>query len=257
MGLALIQGKPLDDAFSSIVNEGTDTLIILENDLYRRADEESIDQLFKKSKQIIVLDHSVNKTTMNADLVFPVSTFAESEGTFVNNEGRAQRFYECLPAKDQVKASWEWVAEFIKIQTNNRQSLWIRFDDIVSSIAKELPAFSGLKEYEPDADFRMLNMKIPRQTKRYSGRTAINSHQSVSEPKIPQDPDSPLTFSMEGQSERPASSLVPFYWVPGWNSVQAINLYLDEPNGSLIGGDPGIRLIEPAELPANCKFYKI
>ena len=51
---------------------------------------------------------------------------------------------------------------------------------------------------------------------------------------------------MEGQQENPPSSLVPFYWTPGWNSVQAMYNYLDEPNGSMKGGDPGIRLIEPA-----------
>jgi NADH-quinone oxidoreductase subunit G len=68
------------------------------------------------------------------------------------------------------------------------------------------------------------------------------------------DIDSPLAFSMEGQQERPPSSLVPFYWTPGWNSVQAIYNYLDEPNGSMKGGDPGIRLIEPGERHHNSYF---
>ena len=53
---------------------------------------------------------------------------------------------------------------------------------------------------------------------------------------------------MEGQNERPPSSLVPFYWSPGWNSVQATHNYLDKPNGSMIGGDPGIRLIDPVSI---------
>ena len=69
---------------------------------------------------------------------------------------------------------------------------------------------------------------------------------TVSEPKLPEDHDSPLSFSMEGQQEDPPSSLVPFYWTPGWNSVQAMYDYLDEPDASLKGGDPGIRLIEPS-----------
>jgi NADH-quinone oxidoreductase subunit G len=101
----------------------------------------------------------------------------------------------------------------------------------------------------------MLNMKMPRQTIRFSGRTAISANIRVSEPKIPQDNDSPLTFSMEGRPETPPSSMVPFYWSPGWNSVQAMYHYLDEPNGSMKGGDPGIRLIEP---PVSYKplFFK-
>jgi NADH-quinone oxidoreductase subunit G len=100
----------------------------------------------------------------------------------------------------------------------------------------------------------MINAKIPRQTIRYSGRTAMNANIAVSEAKLPEDRDSPLAFSMEGQPENPPSSLVPFYWMPGWNSVQAMYNYLDEPDESMKGGDPGIRLIEPVEGIKNIYF---
>jgi NADH-quinone oxidoreductase subunit G len=121
-------------------------------------------------------------------------------------------------------------------------------------LVKELPLFSKMLEYMPDADLRMLNAKIPRQTMRYSGRTAMNAQLAVSEPGVSQDPDSPLAFSMEGRQEFPPSFLVPFYWTPGWNSVQAMYDYLDEPNGSMKGGDPGVRLIEPGEGHNNSYF---
>jgi NADH-quinone oxidoreductase subunit G len=122
--------------------------------------------------------------------------------------------------------------------------VWNRLDDIVESIANEIPLLTKLKQYSNEADIRMLNAKIPMQTIRYSGRTAMNADISVSEGKLPQDIDSPLAFSMEGQNEEPPSSLVPFYWTPGWNSVQAINDYLNESGASMKGGDPGIRLFE-------------
>ncbi|MBP1667634.1 MAG: nuoG, partial [Bacteroidetes bacterium] len=210
--------------------------------------------LFKRCRQIIVLDNHVNPTSLQADILLPAATFAESQGTLVNNEGRAQRFYRALVNKDQVKESWRWIGEFINIRNNNQSISWNRFDDIVSSLVNELPVFSKIKKYIPDADFRMLNAKIPRQTMRYSGRTAMNAQLVVSEPKVSQDPDSPLAFSMEGRQENPPSSLVPFYWTPGWNSVQAMYNYLDEPNGSMRGGDPGIRLIESGEGRYNTYF---
>jgi NADH-quinone oxidoreductase subunit G len=247
MGLAFIPGKPLENAVSLAAGEEIDILIILENDLYRRAPKESVDQLFARSRQIIVLDHLVNQTTLNADILLPAATFAESEGTLLNNEGRAQRYYKAIVNKDQVKESWRWISEFAKIKNENQAVSWERFDDIVSSLVNDLPAFSKIKEYMPDADFRMLNAKIPRQTMRYSGRTAMHAHLNVSESGAYQDPDSPLAFSMEGRPENPPSSLVPFYWSPGWNSVQAMYNYLDEPNGSMKGGDPGILLIEPGK----------
>jgi NADH-quinone oxidoreductase subunit G len=206
-----------------------------------------VDQLFGRSRQIIVLDHLVNQTTLNADILLPAATFAESEGTLLNNEGRAQRYYKALVNIDQVKESWRWISELIKIKNKDQSVSWNRFDDIISSIVNVLPAFSKIKEYLPDADFRMLNAKIPRQTLRYSGRTAMNAQLAVSEQRVSQDSDSPLAFSMEGLQELPPSSLVPFYWTPGWNSAQAMYSYLDEPNGSMKGGDPGVRLIEPGE----------
>jgi NADH-quinone oxidoreductase subunit G len=81
------------------------------------------------------------------------------------------------------------------------------------------------------------------------------AHLDVSESAVSQDPDSPLAFSMEGRQEIPPSILVPFYWSPGWNSVQAMYHYLDEPNGSMKGGDPGIRLIEPGKEHDDSYFH--
>jgi NADH-quinone oxidoreductase subunit G len=101
----------------------------------------------------------------------------------------------------------------------------------------------------------MLNAKIPRQTMRYSGRTAIHADTEVREAGVPQDADSPLAFSMEGQPENPPSSLVPFYWSPGWNSVQALYKYQDEPGGSMKGGDPGVRLLHKNK-DADFKYFK-
>jgi len=254
MGLAFIAGKSLDEAIGLSIREAIDTVIILENDLYRRAPEESVNQLFKNSKQIIVLDQLTNKTTAQATILIPAATFAESEGTLVNNEGRAQRYYKTIVNKGRVKESWRWVAEFIRVKANAETVAWKKFDDIASALIAGMPAFAKLEKYFSDADFRMLNEKIPRQTMRYSGRTAINARMAVSEPGIEKDTDSPLSFSMEGSPAQPPASLVPFYWSPGWNSAQAINKYLDEPNGKMKGGDSGIRLIEPAGNPKTTYF---
>ena len=255
MGLSLLPGKSFEDADLLGENKEIDTLVVLENDLFRRADENSVNELFKKSRQVIVLDHLSNRTTQKADILLPAATYAGSEGTIVNNEGRAQRYYKAIENKNQIKESWQWIRDFIKVRDTNHIVSWNRFDDIADSLANELPLFSKLKNYMPGADFRMLNTKIPRQTIRYSGRTAMNANIAVSETKLSQDNDSPLAFSMEGQPENPPSSLVPFYWVPGWNSVQAMYNYLDEPGGSMKGGDPGVRLFESAE-EGNHIYFK-
>ncbi len=111
---------------------------------------------------------------------------------------------------------------------------------------RDLPAFADVPAIAPPADFRMVGQKIPRQPHRYSGRTAMTANVDVHEPQPPDDPDSPLAFSMEGYDGQPPPALLPAFWAPGWNSVQALNKFQIEVGGPLRGGDPGRRLIEPA-----------
>ncbi|HTX89175.1 MAG TPA: NADH-quinone oxidoreductase subunit NuoG [Bacteroidales bacterium] len=245
LGLGLMDPRPFKEAAERIRQGNTDTLVILENDLYERFEKEEMDQLFDRCRQVVVLHYRENESTGKADIVIPAGTFAESEGTLVNHEGRAQRFYQVFPQGNSVKESWRRIGEIIKLSGIADAVPWETFDELVKEMAEAFPVFAGIREHIPDADYRMLNSKLKRQTSRYSGRTAMNANIAVSEPAPPQDPDTPFTFTMEGEEESPPSSLVPFYWVPGWNSCQAINFYLDEPDGHLKGGDPGIRIIEP------------
>jgi NADH-quinone oxidoreductase subunit G len=117
---------------------------------------------------------------------------------------------------------------------------------VIHALVASLPLLAPIKDIAPDADFRIKGLKIPRQPHRYSGRTSMLANISVHEPKPPQDPDSPLSFSMEGYEGRPPAPLISRYWSPGWNSVQALNKFQLEVAGPLLGGDPGRRLIEPA-----------
>ena len=247
VGLAMLDGLSLEETDEKTEDgrqetrdketrdgETIDTVIILENDLYARASKEKVDSLLKRCRQVIVIDHTQNDTTRQADILLPSATFAEAAGTIVSNEGRAQRFYAALPEKEPVKAGWRWCNDS-----------WKNLDQVVDALVKAYPEFSAISSKIPDAGFRCFDEKVARQTMRYSGRTAMNAKIAVSEPKPPQDVDSPMSFSMEGYKGTPPASLIPYYWSPGWNSLQASNKYLDEPGGHVRnGGDPGIRLFD-------------
>jgi NADH-quinone oxidoreductase subunit G len=60
---------------------------------------------------------------------------------------------------------------------------------------------------------------------------------------------------MEGASSQPPSPLIPFFWAPGWNSIQAANKFQTEIGGPLKGGDPGVRLIGPRPPGATGPGY--
>lgn len=240
-GLALLQPKPLSDAFRAAKSETT--LIVVENDLFRRGSRFDIELMMRDARHLVVFDYLGNATTDAAELVLPAGTFAESDGTLVSNEGRAQRFFQALDPSTEVQSSWRWLHEACSAASFRSETQWENLDEITTAIAAEIPALSALPKVAPA---RSAVGKIAREPMRYSGRTAMLANISVHEPKPPDDLDSALAFSMESGPEAPPSPLLPFFWSPGWNSVQAVNKFQNEIGGALRGGDPGVRLIEPS-----------
>jgi NADH-quinone oxidoreductase subunit G len=191
--------------------------------------------------------------TPKAEVVLPAATFAEGDGTLVNNEGRAQRFYQVFATEGEVRESWRWLRDLM-IAGRGEAATWRNLDDITAAIAREIPLFEPILKIAPPASFRIVGEKIPRQPHRYSGRAAMLANITVHEPKPPNDPDSPLAFTMEGFDGQPPSPLITRFWSPGWNSVQALNKFQSEVGGPLRGGDPGQRLIEPAQITKATYF---
>jgi NADH-quinone oxidoreductase subunit G len=246
-GLVLMEPRPLSEASRTIENEPSSTLIILENDLFRRAPASEVASLLRGVRHLVVLDHLENATTKAAELVLPAGTFAESDGTLVNNEGRAQRFFQVLDPGTDVEESWRWLREGSLATGFKAETQWQSFDDLTTAMAAEMVVFASIPQVAPS---RKTVGKIAREPNRYSGRTAMLANISVHEPKPPDDPDSALAFSMESGPESAPPSLIPFFWAPGWNSAQAINKFQSEVGGPLRGGDPGVRLIEPPLEPS-------
>jgi NADH-quinone oxidoreductase subunit G len=203
--------------------------------------------LFQAARHVIVLDSLENETTVKADLALPAATYAESDGTLVNNEGRAQRYFQVFVPEGDVRESWRWISEMMDILNHGLSGQWQNLDDLLRSLVTQEPLFAPVLEIAPPEDYRIVDQKVPRQPHRYSGRTSMHADLNVSEPKPPDDPDAPLAFSMEGYKGKPPPSLIPRYWSPGWNSVQALNKFQEEVGGLLIGGSPGRRLIGPSQ----------
>jgi NADH-quinone oxidoreductase subunit G len=245
MGLGLIGGPPGESALDTLTSGAPATVVILENDVSRSWGIARADSLRRAAHRVIVLDHLRSRTTAQADFVLPAATFAESTGTLVNHEGRAQRFLRVFDPTGDVQDSWRWIGDMMQAAGRCPGRPWPTFDDVVAALAQELPALAPVAAVSPPAAFRVAGARIPRQPHRYSGRTAIHAAASVHEPALPTDPDSPLAFSMEGYEGQPPSCLIARFWAPGWNSIQSVTKFQEEVAGPLRGGNPGRRLIEP------------
>jgi NADH-quinone oxidoreductase subunit G len=260
LGLGLLEAAGGLEAASAALHEArADTLVIVENDLFRRTGFQTAAALMDAARHVVVIDYLGHTTTQRADLVLPAATFAEGSGTLVNNEGRAQRFYRVLEPQPDIQESWRWLHDLATAAGRPEVARWQILDDVVAAMAAEMPKLGELVAVAPLAGFRAIGGHIPRQSHRYSGRTAIHANISVHEPKPPEDVDAPLAFSMEGHDSPPPPppSLIPRFWSPGWNSVQALNKFQSEIGGPLRGGDPGRRLIEPQPAGPLTYFAEI
>ena len=241
-GVALLGGGlSMSDALDAMV--GGRHAVVLENDLYRRADPQRVTAACSKSK-MLVLDILENETAEHAAVLLPASSYAESTGTYVNYETRAQRFYQVFEPDDEIRPAWRWISD-IADALDSSGAGWANINVLIEECAKTTHA--ALATISPPSDYRVEGgSRIPRQPHRYSGRTAMRAQISVHEPKATVDDETPFNYSMEGENlGKQDGAAVPFVWSPGWNSNQSVFKFQQEVGGALLGGDPGAMLVAP------------
>ncbi len=232
MGMLVDPANKLGAALARLQDGDAKRLIVLENDLYRRATATEVDAALEKAEQILVLDQLPTRTTAKADIVLPATAFSEHEATYINYEGRAQLSFQVNKCQKMAKPSWRWLnaAEHI--------------DDLVQRCCNEAKGFTKLSEVLPADNQFVAGMKVPRQSHRYSGRTAMIANINVHEPKQMVDDESIMSFSMEGVPSQKDSTILASSWAPKWNSNQSISKFQDEVNGELKQGHTGILMFE-------------
>jgi NADH-quinone oxidoreductase subunit G len=252
-GAALMARGGIESAARALGGGRDAVLTILEADLFREVDEHTARSALGAAAHVIAIDHTVNATVDAAELVLPAATYAESSGTLVSSEGRAQRFFSVMPPAEPVLESWRWLGR-ISAASGRPARGWLSLDTIIEAMISRLPELRGVRDAAPGADFRLGGQRVPRKSPRESGRTAVTAHLDIHEPRPAGDPDSPLSYTMEGFSRGAPSSLNARFWYPGWNSDQALNKFQSEVGGPLVGGDPGVRLVEPPADGAGSYF---
>jgi NADH-quinone oxidoreductase subunit G len=244
LALAMMARGGIESACKALSESSGATLLIAENDLYREADPSTVESLLSGAACVVVLDHTANATTEKAHILLPSTTYAESSGTLVSLEGRAQRFFSVFPPTEPARDAWSWIGD-LAVLAGKRAGAWENLDAVLAEIAAKMPELARIQEAAPPAGFRIVGQAIPRKSHRETGRTAVTAHINLHEPKPAQDPNSPLAFTMEGRFQQPPSPLIPRFWSPGWNSDQSLHKFQIEVGGALRGGDPGVRIIEP------------
>lgn len=140
MGARLLNIRP-DDSTDPNVLVGARAALVLGADL--AAAGERMEGLLRQLEFLVVLDYALTPTVALADVVLPVTTFAEKRGTLTNIEGRVQLLQESLPPPGIARTEWEVLVDLS--QYFDRPLDYSFSDEIWRDISAEAPGFGGLQ----------------------------------------------------------------------------------------------------------------
>jgi NADH-quinone oxidoreductase subunit G len=151
-----------------------------------------------------------------ADLLLPAASSSEQQGCWLNSQGKLQLSLACMPANEQRRPSWQWVAQRTKDS----------YEQLLHWCSEQFPLLSKIVDCQSQQN---CVFTLARQSFRASGRTAINARIDVKEYPPPQDILSGYQFSMEGVAPfrqhhcdlKTTSGA--YLWQPKWNSNQGAN----------------------------------
>jgi len=213
VGLGLLNTRTLAQAQSAAAARH---VLVLERDVLREPATGTA--LLASARSVTVLDHILTPTARAADLALSSASFAESDGTFINQEGRAQRYFKAIFGENDPPPAWALLRDAGLAAGRLANGQWETHADLLAAIATALPDLAPCALASPPVG----GARPATLPHRHSGRTAAHAHLDVREPAPPKHADSPLGTTMEGPPIH-QQHLAPVLWSPGWNSGQAIN----------------------------------
>ena len=91
--------------------------------------------------EVVLLDTDYTDTTEYADVVLPIGTAPETDGSCINYAGRVQRLRQAFPPPGEVKTGWEVLA---LLSTKFDGPDAVSISDVFAELTQAVPALSGL-----------------------------------------------------------------------------------------------------------------
>ena len=131
------------DAILAAVSAGTVQALVLHRaDLTGWRDAAAVRAALETVPYLVVLDTDQREVAQFADVVLPLATYLEGEGTFTNAAGRVQRFRAAFPPPGDARVGWLVLTE---LEGRIAGAEFAESADAVFARAsKSVPAFAGL-----------------------------------------------------------------------------------------------------------------
>jgi NADH-quinone oxidoreductase subunit G len=117
-------------------------LVVFGADLIADLGREAVEPALEGLQYVVQIDSRRNETSLYADAILPIGSFAETEGTFTNHAGRVQRFRQAFPPPGQAMEGWQLLGSLLRACGDTEP--WPSAESVFTALAAETGAFSGL-----------------------------------------------------------------------------------------------------------------
>src|SRR5262249_28831061 len=141
-----LQGLDTDGAIDTLLaaaEQGTlRGLVLCRTDLSAWRDAARVHRALEALACVVVIDSERREVAQFADVVLPIGTYAESDGTFTNHAFRVQRFATAVVAPGETRAGWTVLAELLQRIDGSRVPADAAA--VFAQLAADVGAFRGL-----------------------------------------------------------------------------------------------------------------
>jgi len=93
---------------------------------------------------LIYVGTVLSERARDAEVILPIANVAEEDGSFVNREGRVQRYFQAKPAPGMARPAWWVLSELIAALGGSRGERLASAGDAFDRLAGSVEAFRGL-----------------------------------------------------------------------------------------------------------------
>jgi NADH-quinone oxidoreductase subunit G len=137
-------GLPTADAanLESYLRDGTGPVLVLDAHAHPWLMSDSAAAI-TADRQVAVLARYRTPLVDGASIVMPLTSWAETEGTYTSSTGRAQLARRALPPRGQARTAWEVVYQ-LALELGIEQERAVSARILFAEMAAEVAAFSGM-----------------------------------------------------------------------------------------------------------------
>ncbi|QQR81670.1 MAG: (2Fe-2S)-binding protein [Deltaproteobacteria bacterium] len=99
--------------------------------------------LLDRQRTVVVFSSHEGEGVELADIVLPVPTWVEENGTFTNKQKRVQRILPAFSAPAENKSVWEWTSLLAKA-CKKEKPVYQQINEVMADLSETIPDFKGV-----------------------------------------------------------------------------------------------------------------